>query len=57
VKLILVTVSVFIATVIGVAGFGCQQKTTVEVKPYKQNQMEGGCVYQESQGKVIRTCG
>jgi hypothetical protein len=36
--------------------FGCG-KAEVKVQPHKQNQMVDGCVYQESQGKVIKTCG
>jgi len=45
--------------------YGCMEKNLPakaelecrHIREFKRPQMEGGCVYQESQGKVIKTCG
>jgi hypothetical protein len=48
-----------------VAEYNCMDKTIPvkaeqecrHIREFKRPQMQGGCVYQESQGKVIKTCG
>jgi hypothetical protein len=45
--------------------YGCHEKDLPKeaelecrhIREFKRPQMQGGCVYQESQGKVIKTCG
>lgn len=48
-----------------VSEYNCMDKTIPakaelecrHIREFKRPQMQGGCVYQESQGKVIKTCG
>ena len=48
-----------------VAQYNCMDKTIPtkaekecrHIREFKRPQMQGGCVYQESQGRVVKTCG